>query len=115
VRCERVFQTCSVFKAWQKELPCVAARLRRKADRTSLARWWLVVGLGARSLAGADTGSVRCNAATALNAGRVGSLAEAAVMDCSKRLTPGALQMPARTSIVDRHAARCTQARGQMG
>ena len=26
-------------------------------------------------------------------------------MDCSKRLTPGALQMPARTSIVYRHAA----------
>lgn len=75
VRCERVFQTWCVFKAWEKELPCVAARLRRrrrrKADRTSPAQpCWVVVGLGARSLAGADTGSVRCNAA--LNAGRVG-------------------------------------------
>lgn len=43
---------------------------RTAPAQPSLAGWWLVVGLGARSLAGADTGSVRCNAA--LNAGRVG-------------------------------------------
>lgn len=71
VRCERVFQTAGVFKAWKKESPCVAARLRRKPDRTSPA------GLAwARSLAGAGGQGAECWQGT-----------EAAVLECSKRLT----------------------------